>query len=103
MKWLFLILGIITQTLSATCMKLSEGFSNLLPTVLAFAFWGISFSLFIFALKDFDLSYAFALYAGVGVVLIGVIGFLFFKEPISALKIVSIMLIALGVAGLNMK
>ena len=102
MKWLFLIVGIITQALSATCMKLSMGFSNLVPTVLAFAFWWISFTIFIFALRDLDLSYAFALYAGMGVVLVAAIGVLFLNEPVSGLKIVSVMLIALGVAGLNL-
>ena len=102
MKWLLLLTGVVTQSLSATCMKLSVGFSNLLPTVLAFVFWGISFCIFIFALKDFDLSYAFALYAGVGVVLVALIGILFLKEPVSALKAVSVMLIALGVVGLNL-
>jgi len=91
------------QSLSATCMKLSDGFSNLVPTVLAVVFWGLSFSIFIFALKHFDLSYAFAIYAGVGVVLIAIIGFLYFREPVSALKIASIIMIALGVTGLSLK
>jgi small multidrug resistance pump len=101
MKWFFLMSGIATQALSATCMKLSMGFTNLLPTVFAFFFWGISFSIFIIALRDFDLSYAFALYAGVGVVLVAAIGVLFLNESLSGLKVASVLLIALGVAGLN--
>ncbi len=101
MKWLLLLTGIVAQSISATFMKLSMGFSNLLPTVLAIIFWAISMSVFIYALKNFDLSYAFALYAGLGVVLVGVIGVVFLKEPVSALKVGSILLIALGVAGLN--
>jgi small multidrug resistance pump len=101
MKWLLLLTGIAAQSISATFMKLSMGFSNLLPTVLAIVFWAISMSVFIFALKNFDLSYAFALYAGLGVVLVAMIGVLFLKEPVSALKVGSILLIVLGVAGLN--
>jgi len=101
MKWLLLFTGIVAQSISATFMKLSMGFSNLVPTVLAIVFWAISMSVFIYALKNFDLSYAFALYAGVGVVLVAVIGVLFLKEPVTTLKIGSILLIALGVAGLN--
>jgi len=103
MKLFLLITGIIMQSLSATCMKLSDGFSNLVPTVLAVVFWALSFSIFIFALKHFDLSYAFAIYAGAGVVLIAVIGFLYFREPVSALKIASIIMIAVGVTGLSLK
>jgi len=101
MKWLLLLTGIAAQSISATFMKLSMGFSNLLPTVFAIVFWAISMSIFILALKNFDLSYAFALYAGIGVVFVAVIGVLFLKEPVSALKIGSILFIALGVAGLN--
>jgi small multidrug resistance pump len=101
MKWLLLLTGIVAQSISATFMKLSMGFSNLVPTVLAIFFWAISMSVFIYALKNFDLSYAFALYAGIGIVLVAVIGVLFLKEPVSILKIGSILLIALGVAGLN--
>ena len=101
MKWLFLSTGILTQVLSVTFMKLSSGFSNLLITVLAIVFWGINFSIFILVLKDFELSYAFALYSGVGVVLIAAVGTLFLGEPFSGLKIVSVILVALGVAGLN--
>ena len=101
MKWFLLLTGIAAQSISATFMKLSMGFSNLVPTVLAIVFWAISMSVFIYALKNFDLSYAFALYAGIGVVLVAVIGVLFLKEPVTTLKIGSILLIALGVAGLN--
>jgi small multidrug resistance pump len=101
MKWLLLLTGIAAQSISATFMKLSMGFSNLLPSVFAVVFWAISMSVFIYALKNFDLSYAFALYAGIGVVLVAVIGIVFLKEPVSTLKIGSILLIALGVAGMN--
>jgi len=84
-------------------MKLSDGFSNLILTLLAFVFWAISFSIFIFVLKHFDLSYAFAIYAGAGVVFIAIIGFCYFDEPINAIKIISIILVVLGTVGLNLK
>lgn len=101
MKWLLLLTGIMTQVLSATCMKLSSGFSNLFISVLAIVFWGINFSIFILVLKDFDLSYAFALYSGVGVILIATVGFIFLGEPVSGLKVLSVIFVALGVVGLN--
>ena len=102
MKWLLLSLGIITELGGSTCMKLSNGFTNMYASILTFVFWGISFSVFIFALKDFDLSYAYALWAGLGILLVSVIGMIYFKEPINTLKIVSIIIIVVGVVLLSM-
>jgi small multidrug resistance pump len=62
MKWLILALGIVTDVSSVTCMKLSEGFSRWIPSVLTFVFMGISFAVFIFALKRFDLIRSFYWY-----------------------------------------
>jgi small multidrug resistance pump len=82
-------------------MKLSEGFSRLIPSILIFVFYGFSFAAFTLALKRIDLSFAYAVWAGLGVLLIGTIGFLYFKEPVSVLKIISMMLIVGGVVGLH--
>jgi small multidrug resistance pump len=83
-------------------MKLSNGFTNLYSSILTFVFWGISFSVFIFALKYFDLSFAYAIWAGLGILLVSVIGMTYFKEPVSMLKIISILIIVVGVVLLNM-
>jgi len=79
MQWLLLALGILT-----------------------FVFWGIAFTIFIFALKTFDLSFAYAVWVGSGIVIVSIIGILYFKEPANALKIGSIVLIAIGVTGLGL-
>jgi small multidrug resistance pump len=54
------------------------------------------------ALKRIDVSVAYAVWSGVGTALIATIGVLWFKEPATALKLVSLGLIILGVIGLNM-
>ena len=103
MQWLILALGILAQALTVTGMKLSQGFTRPVPSVLSFVFWAIAFTILIKALKGSEMSYAFSLYVGGGVMLVTLIGWLFLKEPLSLVKIVSIMLIALGAAGLNLK
>jgi small multidrug resistance pump len=102
MKWLLLSLGILAELGGSTCMKLSNGFSNLVPSVLTFVFWGVSFTVFIVALKQFDLSIAYAIWAGMGIMLVSVIGMLYFKEPVSMLKITAIIVIVIGVVMLNL-
>jgi len=101
MSWLFLTLAIVLEVCGTTCMKLSEGFSRLIPSILIFVFYGFSFAAFTLALKRIDLSFAYAVWAGLGVLLIGTIGFLYFKEPVSVLKIISMMFIVGGVVGLH--
>ena len=74
MSWLFLGLAIVLEVCGTTCMKLSQGFSKVIPSVLIFVFYGLSFTAFTFALKRIDLSFAYAIWAGLGVMLIGTIG-----------------------------
>lgn len=102
MRWLLLTIGILTELGGSTCMKLSDGFTNIYASVLTFVFWGISFTVFIFALKHFDLSFAYAIWAGLGILLVSLIGMIYFKEPASSMKILSILVIVAGVIMLNL-
>lgn len=102
MRWLLLAIGILTELGGSTCMKLSDGFSNIYASILTFVFWGISFTVFIFALKEFDLSFAYAIWAGMGILLVSLIGMIYFKEPVSSMKILSILVIVAGVIMLNL-
>ena len=101
MKWILIAIAILSELGGSTCMKLSNGFSNLYPSILTFVFWGISFSIFIFALKHFDLSFLYALWGGLGILLVSVIGMTYFKEPVTLMKIISILIIVVGVVMLN--
>lgn len=102
MRWVLLFIAILAELGGSTCMKLSNGFTHLFASILTFVFWGISFSIFIFALKHFDLSYIYAIWAGIGILLVSTIGMTYFKEPVSSLKIASIVIIAVGVVLLNL-
>lgn len=100
--WLLLALAIVFEVAGTTAMKFSAGFTKLLPSILLFVFYLLSFTALTLALKRIDLSIAYAIWAGVGMALITAIGLLMFKEPNSWLKIISISLIILGVIGLNL-
>lgn len=102
MIWLYLALAILLEVSGTTCMKLSEGFTKLVPSILLFVFYTMSFGMLTLALKRIDVSVAYAVWSGVGTALIATIGVLWFKEPITALKLVSLALIVGGVVGLNL-
>lgn len=102
MSWVYLFLAILLEVSSTTCLKLSQGFTKLLPSVLLFILYGFSFISFSLALKKIEISVAYAIWSGVGTTLIATVGILWFREPLSALKIISIGLIIIGVIGLRL-
>ena len=101
-SWLYLTGAIILEVAGTSCMKFSEGFSKIIPSVLIFVFYALSFVGLTIALKKIDVSIAYAIWAGIGTALIAVIGILYFKEPLNLVKVVSILLIIIGVVGLNL-
>lgn len=102
MAWFYLMVAIVLEVLGTTSMKLSEGFTRLVPSVAIFIFYGLSFSALTLALKELEVGLAYAIWAGLGTVLITLIGIAYFNESTSLLKLVSIGLIVVGVVGLNL-
>jgi len=99
--WLFLFLAILFEVAGTTSMKLSDGFARLLPSVMIFVFYGLSLVMLTVALKQLPVSLAYAIWAGLGTALIAVIGTVLFREPMTGLKLVSLVLVILGVVGLH--
>lgn len=102
MSWFYLVLAIILEVSGTTSMKLSQGFTKMLPSVFMFVFYILSLVSLTLALKKIDVSVAYAVWSGLGTTLIAIIGIFYFKEPSSVIKILSIGLIILGVIGLNL-
>jgi small multidrug resistance pump len=102
MTWLFLVLAILLEVSGTACSKMSEGFTKLVPSLLLFAFYSLSFGMLTLALKRIDVSVAYAVWSGMGTALIATIGVLYFKEPMTAVKLISLGLIIGGVVGLNL-
>lgn len=101
-SYLFLTLGIIFEAIATTMLKLSQGFTRLVPAGLMVVCYGVSFLMLSLTLRKVEVSVAYAIWSGVGTALIAMIGILWFKEPLTAIKIGSIALIILGVIGLNL-
>lgn len=102
LPWLCLAGAILLEVAGTTSMKLSQGFSRPLPSVLLFVFYGLSFALMTVAVKRIDMSVSYAIWSGIGTALIALIGYGWFREPMSALRIGSMLLIVVGVIGLNL-
>ncbi len=102
MSWLLLTLAIVLEVTGTTNMKLSEGFSKVLPTIFVFVFYGLSIGALTLALNRIEVSVAYAVWSGMGTALVAVVGMLVFKEPVTAAKLGGLALIVVGVAILNL-
>lgn len=99
--WVVLGFAILLEVGGTTCMRLSEGFTRLTPSVLIFVFYALSFVLNTLVTRTLGLSVVYAVWSGVGTVLTSLIGYFYFREPATALKIASTVLIVAGVVGLH--
>ncbi len=102
MNFLYLVLAILAEVAGTTSLKFSQGFTKLVPSIIVILCYGLSFWLLSLTLKKIDVGMAYAIWSAVGTALITTIGILWFKEPVTAIKIGSIVLIILGVVGLNL-
>ncbi len=102
-NWIMLLVAIGFEVAGTTSMKLSHGFTRLFPTVLMFVFYGIGLTMMNLVIRRMDLSLVYAVWSGLGTAAIAVIGILWFHEPATSLRIVCIILIILGVIGLNIR
>lgn len=102
MNWVILIVAGLFETFWAYQMKLSEGFTKLWPSILTIGGMIISFLLLAHALKSLPLSVGYAVWTGIGIIGAALLGILFLKEPVTAMKLVFIALIAVGILGLNL-
>jgi small multidrug resistance pump len=101
--WLYLLIAILTEVVGTTLMKVSQGLTRIIPTVLMFLLYGVSFVFMALALKKIEVSTAYAIWSGLGTALIAVIGIAWFRESINLPKLVGLVLIVSGVILLNLK
>ena len=101
MAWALLIVAGLLETGFAVMLKLSHGFTRLLPTILFCAFALASFGLLNLALRDLPVGTAYAVWTGIGAAGTAIVGILALGEPADALRIVAISLIVIGAIGLQ--
>jgi small multidrug resistance pump len=102
MKWLYLILAIIFEASGTTLLKASDGLSKIHISVLLIIFYILSLKFFAMSLKYIEIGIAYALWSGIGIIILTIIGIALFKEDLSFLKVLFIIFIVTGAVGLNM-
>jgi small multidrug resistance pump len=100
--WAVLGVAILLEVGGTTSMRLSEGLSRPGPSAAMFLFYAAAFVLNAMVIRTLGLSVVYAVWSGVGTVLTALVGYWYFKEPASALKVLSAGLIVLGVIGMHL-
>ncbi len=96
MGWILLVLAIVLEVAGTTNMKLSEGFSKLVPSVLVLFFYALSIIALTFAVNRLDVSVAYAVWSGMGTALVAVIGLWYFQESLTLIKVLALGLSSSG-------
>ncbi|AEG00237.1 DMT family transporter [Methylomonas methanica] len=102
MGWLLLFTAGCSEIIFALSLKYNEGFSKLWPSVVTCFSGAGSFYLLMLSLKTLPLGTAYAVWTGMGAVGVAIIGIFLFKESSDWIRLTSIMMIVIGIAGLKL-
>jgi small multidrug resistance pump len=99
--WYFLSVAIVAEVIGTSFLKSSDGFTRLYPSLAVIGSYVLAFYFLSLALRTMPVGIAYAVWAGVGVALIAVIGWVLFGQVLDAAALIGISLIVAGVVILN--
>jgi len=101
MNWVYLIIAIISESIATNSLKASNGFTNLVPSVVALAGYGSVLFFLSLAIRTIPVGVAYATWSGVGIILIALVGWLWHKQTLDTPAIIGMGLIITGVVIMN--
>lgn len=101
-NWLFLSVAIASEVIATTALKSSDGFSKFWPSLLVISGYGIAFYALSMTLKTIPLGVAYAIWSGLGIVLVSILSLLIYEQKLDLPAIIGIGLIVLGVIVINL-
>jgi len=102
MGYLYLAIAIVAEVIGTSALKASNGFSKPVPSTIVVVGYGVAFYFLALVLKTIPVGLAYAIWSGVGIALISIIGALAFKQSLDFPALVGIALIIAGVAVINL-
>lgn len=101
-NWLFLFVAIFAEVIATSSLKASAGFSRLGPSLLAVAGYGVAFYCLSLTLRTIPVGIAYAIWSGVGIVLVTLIAWLIHGQKLDLPAMLGMALIIAGVLVLNL-
>jgi small multidrug resistance pump len=99
--WIFLSIAIVSEVIATTALRASEGFTKLGPTCIVILGYGVAFFFLSLTLRSIPVGIAYAIWSGVGVVLISLLGWIIFGQRLDLPALLGIALIISGAVVLN--
>jgi len=101
-NWICLAIAILSETVATTALKASAGFTRPLPAVVVVLGYGLAFYCLSLTLRTIPLGVAYAVWSGVGIVLVTGAGWLLYGQKLDAAALAGIGLIVAGVLVMNL-
>ncbi|WP_022779705.1 DMT family transporter [Butyrivibrio sp. AE3009] len=101
MKWIYLFIAGALEITWAVTMKMSDGFSLLIPSIITGAGYIASAVFLSIALKQLPLGTAYAMWTGMGIVGTTLLGIILFHEKLTIPQVICVILIVIGITGLK--
>lgn len=102
MHWLYLMIAIVAEVIGTSALKAADGFTRPLPTLLVIAGYGTSFLFLSLTLRTLPVGIAYAVWSGIGVVLVSLVAWILFQQRLDLPAVLGIALILSGVLVLNL-
>lgn len=100
---MLLIISVVFSIIANIFVKLSRGFENKLSSILAFLFFGICIYFLTMSVQFIEVGVAYAIWSGVSIAAISIVGIIFFQESTDKIKLASIFIIMAGVLTLQLQ
>jgi len=101
MPWIYLAIAIVCEVVATSALKASDGFTRLTPSVIVVLGYVVSFYCLSLTLRTIAVGIVYAIWSGIGIVLISTIGWLLFGQTLSWAAMLGMAFITLGVVILN--
>ena len=101
-NWVYLAVAIVAEVIATSALKASEGFSRLVPSLVVVAGYGIAFFCLSLTLRTIPVGIVYAIWSGVGIVLIALAGYFVFGQVLDAPALIGMGLIVAGVLVINL-
>jgi len=99
---LFLIIAIVAEVAGTTALKASDGFTRLVPSVAVVLSYGVAFFFLSLTLRSMPVGIAYAIWSGLGIVLISAAAYVFYRQSLDVPALIGIALIMAGVVTVNL-
>ncbi len=101
MTYLFLTIAIIAEVAATSALKASDEFTKIIPTMIVIVGYGTAFYFMTLVFRVLPIGITYAVWSGLGIVLVAMVGFIFYKQTLDIPAIIGMGLIISGVIVIN--